>query len=199
MTFTGVPEELLTIPTARDTGAPASFAMNEPVLGYRAWLVRPSCDGYQLRSILVPMRWAAEPGAWTCARCRPGAAGGPVPQDSTAMPHPDCPCGLYAYHSLAAGGYDERMVREDGGDLGIVWGAVAGAGRVLVYRDGWRAQFARPVAIVDGSGSRRDVLGVAGQLGIPVVSSSGVARVAAEFGRPWEPNPASPTPARLVV
>jgi hypothetical protein len=199
MQFTGAPVEMLTIPTAREASVAASFALNEPVLGYRAWLVRPSCDGYQLRSILVPSRWAAEPGAWTCAACRPPAGGGSIRHDATAMPHPDCTCGLHAYHSLAAGGYDERMVQEDGGDLGIVWGAVAGAGRVLAYRDGWRAQFARPVAIVQGSGARSNVLGVAGQLGIPVVSSAGIPRVAAEFGRSWESRLASPTRVRLDV
>jgi hypothetical protein len=183
--FQGAPEEVLTISTARDARDGSSSAINEPVLGYRAWLVESGCDGYQLRGVLEAARWASTPSAWTSAVCRVHAGDGPgrVWHDQTCVPHPDCTCGLYAYHSLSIGGYDQRFAQPLGAAVGIVWGAVIGAGRVLVYEDGWRAQLARPVALLQGSGSERDVRGAANRLGIPVVPNSDIARVAAEFGR----------------
>ena len=199
MNFHGTPDEVLTIPMARDTSVATGFAMHEPVVGYRAWLVRPGCDGYQLRGVMVQARWATEPGAWTCAVCRPQVGGEAIRHDVLMVPHPDCTCGLHAYHSLAIGGYDDRYTLMDAVH-GIVWGAVVGAGRVVAYRDGWRAQFARPVAMVLGSASPYLVHGVAGQLGIPAVRSDEVARVAAEFGQPWRPiGVASPARVRLDV
>ena len=65
-------------------------------------------------------------------------------------------------------------------------------------RDGWRAQLARPVAIVRGSESERQVRGVADQLGIPAVRSRDIERVAVEFGR-QRLALASPTRVRLDV
>jgi len=187
MNLQGAPDEVLTIAAARDASAGASFAMNEPVLGYRAWLIEPTCDGYQLCSVLSSAQWASTPGAWTAAACRPQAGSGSpnVRHDQTSVPHPDCTCGIYAYHSLSIGGYDGRLVQPDSAEIGIVWGAVVGAGRVLVYQDGWRAQFARPVAILQGSGSERHLRGLSDRLGIPTVPSSDIVRLAAEFGRPW--------------
>jgi hypothetical protein len=185
MSFLGAPDRVLTIPTARDAGAGASIAMYEPVLGYRAWLVERGSDEFRLRGVMVPAEWAGAPGDWTAAVCRPPAGGGSrvVRHDPACVPHPDCTCGLYAYDSLSSGGYDDRLGQAYGAEAGIVWGAVVGAGRVLAYRGGWRAQFARPVAMVQGSGAQRLVRGVAQQLGIPAVSASDLERVAAEFGR----------------
>jgi hypothetical protein len=200
MSFHGAPDEVLTIPTARDAGVATSFAAKEPMIGYRAWLVEPRCDGFELRGVLAPVRWASTPNAWTAAVCRPEAGTGSplVRHDQVDVPHPDCTCGLHAYHSLSIGGYDDRLVPAVGWDVGIVWGAVVGAGRVLTYGDGWRAQFARPVAMLQGSGLESHVRGVARQLGIPVVSKSGIARVAVEFGRPGRIL-ASPSRVRLDV
>lgn len=187
MNFQGAPDEVLTIPTARDASAGASFVTNEPVVGYRAWLIEPGCDGYQLCSVLASAEWAMTPGAWTGAVCRPQVPNGsaPVRHDHTSVPHPDCTCGIYAYHSLSIGGYDGRLVQPDSAEIGIVWGAVVGAGRVLVYPDGWRAQFARPVAILQGSGSERHVRGLSDRLGIPIAPSSNIVCRATEFGWPW--------------
>ena len=187
MNLQGAPDEVLTIPAARHAGAGASFATNEPVLGYRAWLIEPGCDGYRLRGVLSSAQWASTRGAWTMAACRPpaGSRPPPVPHHQTSVPHPDCTCGIYAYHSLSIGGYDGRLRQPDSTEIGIVWGVVVGAGRVLVYQDGWRAQFARPVAILQGSGSERHLRGAADVLGIATVPSWDIGRRAAEFGRPW--------------
>jgi hypothetical protein len=55
---------------------------------------------------------------------------------------------------------------------------------VVAYRDGWRAQFARPVAILRESRSESQLREIADQLGIPLVSSGELERVPAELGRP---------------
>jgi hypothetical protein len=181
MIFQGAPDETLAIPAAQD------FATSQPVLGYRAWLIERRRDGYELRSVVAPALWASTPGDWTEAACQP-QAGSDVPivrHDHTGVPHPDCTCGLYAYHSLSIGGYDERLVQPDSTEIGLVWGAVIGAGRVLVYQEGWRAQFARPVAILEGSGAERHVRGAANRLAIPSLSNSGIERLAADIGRRW--------------
>jgi len=156
-------------------------------LGCRAWLVQQGRDGYELWSVLVRARWAGAPGAWTSAVCRPQAGVGPphTPHDDAAVPQLDCTCGLYAYHSLGLGGYDGRLAQTDRADLRIVWGAVAGTGRVVAYRDGWRAQLARPVAILQESRSDGQLRDMADQLGIPVVPGPELERVAAESWRPW--------------
>ena len=132
-------------------------------------------------------RWADTPGAWTRAVCRPPAGiGSPhTPHDKATVPQLDCTCGLYAYHSLSLGGYDGRLAQTDTADLRIVWGAVAGTGRVLAYRDGWRAEFARPVAILHESRPDAQLRGMADQLDIPLVSSSEMERAASECWRPW--------------
>jgi len=187
MNFHGAPEEVLAIHAAPSTAAIARDEVKEPVLGCRAWLVQQRRDGYQFWSVLVRAGWAATPGAWTSAACRPQAGVGSrhTPHDEATVPQPDCTCGLYAYRSLSIGGYDGRLAQADSADLRIVWGAVAGAGRVLAYRDGWRAQYARPVAILRESGSDSQLREMADQLGIPLVSSGDLEPVPTELGRPW--------------
>ena len=57
--------------------------------------------------------------------------------------------------------------------------------------DCWRAQWARPVAMIKGSGLERHVHGVADRLGVPVTASTRVEGLAMEFGqdrtRPMRP------------
>jgi hypothetical protein len=162
--------------------------MSEPILGYRCWLVDHAGDRLRLRGVLAPSPWATAPGAWTEASCTPldGVdAGRSDGNHQVGVPHPECTCGLHAYHSLSAAGIEGGIatVPAQLQDVGLVWGAVIGAGRVLVYGDGWRARYARPVAVLRGSGFERHVRGVAEQLAIPVVPSARIERVAAEFGR----------------
>jgi hypothetical protein len=68
-----------------------------PVVAYRAWRV----VGDRLLSPNIPVRWE---GRTMHAACHPvqkrimkGAASGWVVEDH-ASPHPDCQCGIYAYH-----------------------------------------------------------------------------------------------------
>ncbi|HYW26534.1 MAG TPA: hypothetical protein VE953_20350 [Terriglobales bacterium] len=184
MSFGGAPDEVLTLPTPSEASDDETFAANEPLLGYRAWLIQHRRGGYELRGVLSSATWASAPGAWTGAVCLPHAWSWspPVQHERTSLPHPLCTCGLYAYHSLSIGGYDGRLVQPDGADIGIVWGAVLGAGRILVYEEGWRAQFARPVALVQGSGSERHVRGLSDRLRIAIAPSWDIGRRAAESG-----------------
>jgi hypothetical protein len=189
MSFHGSPEAEITVPLP----AALPLTMSEPVLGYRCWLVDHADDGVRLRGVTAPAHWASAPGAWTEAACTPLEG-----VDTSAMdrvhqfsaPHASCTCGLYAYHSLSAAGIEDGalairpQLQDQAGSVGLVWGAVIGAGRVLIYEDGWRAQHARPVALLRGSGFERHVRGVAAQLGIPVVPGPRLERLAKEFGQP---------------
>ena len=195
MSFHGAPSEFLTLP---DLGAriPAlSETVIYPRIGYRCWLVEDRHDRYALCGVLTQIEWADRPGAWTRAFCSrlPVESPGGSRDHREDIPHPCCTCGLYAYHGLSEGGYDNLVDVPEGPGFEVVWGAVVAAGRMLVYEEGWRAQYARPVALLQRPGSGPRVRGVADQLGIPVVPRAGIAHVAAEFGVAWKAT-ASPTP-----
>jgi hypothetical protein len=77
-------------------------------------------------------------------------------------PHPRgcpataCECGFYALHSLPSpnDGLDRAIWEIDtatsGGHHGLVLGIAAGYGRVLIGTAGWRARFARILALYAG-------------------------------------------------
>jgi hypothetical protein len=165
--------------------------VKHPILGYRCWVADIVGGGVRLRGVLAPTHWKTAAGAWTEAVCTPPEGDGPASSGcagENAVPRRDCSCGLHAYHSLRAAGMDghARGLYPKRFDDRLVWGAAIGAGRVLVYDDGWRAQYARPVALLSGSGFVHHLRGVAEQLGIPVVGACHIARVAAEFGEWWD-------------
>lgn len=60
-----------------------------------------------------------------------------------------CTCGIYAASSLAA----TLEVSRTRSHLQLVLGIVQGWGRVVEHDDGWRAEFARPVALLRGTPS----------------------------------------------
>lgn len=93
--------------------------LTERVLGYRAWLF----DSRGLRSVSAPARWSRRT---LVADCDRGAVHG-----DHAAPGARCRCGIYALHEpgLESLFYD-----------GFVWGAVALDGRVLLHRNGLRAE-----------------------------------------------------------
>jgi hypothetical protein len=95
-------------------------------------------------------------------------------------PHPDCQCGIYAYHSPGARSY-----------YGEVWwceGVVAAWGRIEVHADGYRAEFARVEALgVPDLGNPKleaAVHAVGATLGVPVMPSAALPAFAAELGDP---------------
>jgi len=187
MSFQGIPGEVLTVAGPDDPGPASDGTMSEPLIGYRCWLVEDRPGGPQLCGVLTQIEWADRPGAWTRAFCSrlPVAVRRGTRDHSEEVPHAYCTCGLYAYHGLSGEGYDDLVEVPKGPGFEVVWGAVVAAGRVLAYEEGWRAQYARPVALLQRSDSGPRVRGVADQLGIPVVPLAGIAHVAAEFGVAW--------------
>src|SRR5215210_7456769 len=108
----------------------------EPVVGFRKWRVVAD----HLTSPYIPLRWD-EPVAH--ARCYPanrtllfGAGWLDEPHDA---PHPDCKCGIYAWHEPPA----IRPKR----DVDEAFGVVSLWGRIEVHATGMRAEHARIEAL----------------------------------------------------
>jgi hypothetical protein len=97
-------------------------------------------------------------------------------------PHPGCECGMYAWFEI--GGTRGKL--NSGGGL-RVWGAVTAWGRIEVHADGFRAEYAEPVALAY---SPRDpyedvvrVQAVAGELGLPFVTLDDLPAEAGKYGQ----------------
>jgi hypothetical protein len=101
------------------------------LLGFRAWYV----DDDELCSLIFREPWPA--GVPARAHCLEG-------HDCSA-PEPNCLCGLYAYHDLAQALRLGAALSFAG--LAVV-GSVAGRGRVLIHRDGFRAEEAQTLALL---------------------------------------------------
>jgi hypothetical protein len=141
--------------------------LTERVLGYRAWLL----DSGGLRSVSAPARWRRRT---LVANCDRGAVHG----DHTA-PFARCHCGIYALHEPGLEGlfYD-----------GFVWGAVAVDGRVLLHRNGLRAERATVLVLAyAGDEPQPGLARAARALDVELVPFS--ALIPAAGGRGAEPAP----------
>lgn len=85
-------------------------------------------------------RWA--PGGEATVACCEATVDCPE-SGSHSPPDPDCGCGLYGVHLGAAGEY----VPEPGLQP-LACGVIEAWGRVELHEDGFRAEFARPVALL---------------------------------------------------
>ena len=150
------------------------------VVGFRSWRLA----GGGLQSPYIPCRWDGRVMHAECYDANRGLVRGEgwldEPHDS---PHPDCRCGIYAYHSPGARNY-----------YGEVWwceGVVSAWGRVEVHADGYRAEFARVEAlgVPDLGNPRLDaaVAAVGRDLGVPVMASAALPAFAGELGDPVPP------------
>jgi hypothetical protein len=144
-----------------------------PVVAYRAWRV----VGDRLLSPNLPVRWD---GRVMHAACLPvqrrimrGFAGWVAEQHPS--PHPDCQCGIYAYHRPG--------VRNWYGEFDWIEGIVTVWGRIEAHADGLRAEHARIEALL-----HRDELPaadrIAARLGADVVDRADAERAAARRGAP---------------
>lgn len=144
----------------------------EPLVGFRRWGCR---RGALYSGIFVAGRFVPNPAlAMVAPRVKP--APWPVDEDRVAKcfalrgheaPHRDCNCGFSAYYELPA---EPELPAPD-----AVWGVIAAWGRVVEHEHGFRAQYARPVALLDrenpldyGEQGRRTAI-AADAYGIPLL------------------------------
>jgi hypothetical protein len=138
----------------------------EPVIGFRAWRVLDD----RLLSPYIPCRWS---GREMHAVCYPAnralTFGRGWLTRAHDSPHPECKCGIYAYHRPGSRAYF--------GEWEWVEGIVSVWGRIEAHADGLRAEHARVEAL---AGCPR----VAARLGVEVVAREELAEAAAAYGAP---------------
>ena len=148
-----------------------------PVIGFRSWRI---ANG-RLQSPYIPCRWEGRVMHAECYDANRALLRGEgwlaEPHDS---PHPDCQCGIYAYHRPGLRSY-----------YGEQWwceGLVAAWGRIEVHADGLRAEYARVEALaVPELGNRAlapAVEAIGAGLGVPVVPSGELSDLADRLGGP---------------
>lgn len=158
------------------------------IRGYRWW--RLGSDGTLMSPWRGPIGWSPGPNVASCLARR-----GMLGWKMSRMPHPsgcpapDCECGFYALHGLPEinEGLDKSIWEIDaatsGGRHGLVLGVVEGFGRVLIGTAGWRARFARVLALFAGpAGSHRsaELQMTADAYGVPVYRD--LTALASEWG-----------------
>lgn len=118
----------------------------EPLVGFRRWGCR---RGGLYSGIFVAGRFVPNPALGMVAP-RVGQSPWPADHDRVAKcfalrgheaPHRDCKCGWSAYYSLAA---EPELPAPE-----CVWGAVVAWGLTVECEFGFRAQLARPLALLD--------------------------------------------------
>lgn len=80
-----------------------------------------------------------------------------------------CMCGLHGHHRLEFALADYLSNRNDS-----VVGAVLGWGRLYLHNDGWRAEWAQPLALTVVGPTTQSIQGTAQLLGIPLVRQDAI-------------------------
>jgi hypothetical protein len=149
-----------------------------PVVGYRTWKLSQTAEGLQLKSVFKNCYWTLGVTRATCQQCAPWVV------NRHAVPNPSCECGLYAFSSAVPVWTIEPQldaIRRSRQEPVSVWGAVVGWGRVVQHGQlGWRAEYARPVALLDTGDALLEA--AATRYGVPLLSWRGVQMVALEHG-----------------
>jgi len=154
-----------------------------PAIGFRVWRIDDMLTGPRLAS---PHRYAAwVPGLPLKSECQDesGARALANPhrkQPGVAPPLEGCTCGIYAYHDA------DDMVAALTSRL--VGGAVLAWGRLTIHQQGFRTEFARPLALCYPPMFLPDSLArLAHVYGLPVLDASHIAVFATEFGESYRP------------
>ena len=131
-----------------------------PVIAFRSWRLA----GAQLVSPFIPCRWE---GRVMHAQCydanRTRTRGVGWLDGPHGSPHADCQCGIYAYHTPGP--------RSWFGEAYWCEGVVAAWGRLVVHRDGFRAEHARVEALAVPDGMRPShVREAAETVGVPLIA-----------------------------
>jgi hypothetical protein len=146
-----------------------------PVVGFRAWRI----VGERLMSPYIPCRWE---GRVLHAECydanRVLQRGRGWLAEPHASPHPDCQCGIYAYHRPGTQGYYGEWLWTEG--------VLSAWGRIEAHADGLRAEHGRIEALArpprNDPERRFAVDAVAERLAVPTVARDELADVAAALG-----------------
>jgi hypothetical protein len=101
--------------------------------GLRTWRLVSDAHGECLKATARTTRWPSD-GTWMEATCETS--------EGHAAPHPDCACGIHAWHPRRASARRVLASRFE------VPGVVEAAGAIELQDDGFRAQRARPYAFV---------------------------------------------------
>jgi hypothetical protein len=134
-----------------------------PLYGLRTWTVVGGAGSERLAGPHRRVAWPAA-GAWLEATCAMGHA----------PPTPDCDCGVHAWHPC------RRWARRIVAARREIPGIVEATGAVEVHVDGFRAQRARPYALVlDTRRNPALVRRLAAAYRVPVVEAGGPAAVLA--------------------
>ncbi len=147
-----------------------------PVVGFRSWSASLTGELYPILGPGAPgpgnpprsyLAWNDDP-AWSAC------------PDGHEQPTEDCACGLWA----------KARIQPEGG--GLVCGAIVGWGRIVLHENGFRAEYARPVALLDDddypdgfdpAGHRREfIAAVAERRRLPVLPADELASYAGWFG-----------------
>jgi hypothetical protein len=142
--------------------------LTERVLGYRAWRL----DSGGLRSVAAEARWSRRT---LVADCRRGGGYG-----DHAAPVARCRCGIYALHEPPGLLFDDELVS----------GAVALDGRVLLYRNGLRAERATVLVLAyAGDEPQPGLARAARALDVELVPFSALIAAAGAHGAQPAPDP----------
>lgn len=153
-------------------------ARDEPVIGFRVW--HTTEVGLRLRSAAIDYTWSAGVNHADCLT----AGGTTNDRHFDIAPNSNCQCGLYVLSSAEeatniAGAYPGDGLRR------VVVGAVLGWGKVCQHGTyGWRAEYARPLALLGNSDPHSLTSRVGAHYGLTVVSNlEGLRLFAEEFGK----------------
>ena len=124
--------------------------------GLRAWSVVGECGDEELVGAYEAVSWP--PGRWLEATCTKG-------QVHVAPGH-DCTCGIYAWHPRPRAARRVLAVRR------TIGGIVEAAGAVEVHEEGFRAERARPYALMVGRRSPALVRRLAERYGAELIDSA---------------------------
>jgi hypothetical protein len=134
-----------------------------PLYGLRTWTVVGDAGSERLAAPHRAVTWPAE-GEWLEATCAAGHG----------SPGRDCDCGVHAWHPR------RRSARRIVAARREIPGVVEASGAIEVHDDGFRAQRARPYALVlDGRRNPALVRRLAAAYRVPVVEAGGPAALVA--------------------
>lgn len=164
-------------PLAPDSGMPERMRQ-VPVVGWRTWRVGTSAGGAVLEGPFSGVPWDPQTTHAGCPRSPSGRAG------PHTVPATSCECGLYAFSTP-----DEALRYlvmqpdevDEGAPVPVIAGAVIGWGRIVQHgSQGWRAQHARVVALLDTDHHMLKALALRHR--VPVVSVPGFRLLPLEYG-----------------